>query len=81
MEEHSPNIVATVEDIEDNEDVMAEPEPVPEKSMLKAKPKKPRSKAQKDAFARCQAARRIKLASKPDRVEDRVKDMPVEKIS
>ena len=45
MEEHSANIVATIEDN------VAEPEPVPEKSILKAKPKKPRSKGQQEAFS------------------------------
>ena len=70
MEEHSPNIVANVEDKEDNEN-LTETEPVPEHSILKPKPKKPRSRAQQDAFARRHAAR-----LKPDRV----KDMPVKKL-
>ena len=42
MEEETPNIVAT---IEDNEQVEEVPEEVPEKSILKSKPKKPRSTA------------------------------------
>ena len=78
MEEHSPNIEATVEHIEDNEDIVAEPEPVPEHSILKPKPKRPRSRAQNEAFARCQAARRLKLASKSP-TDVKVKNIPVEK--
>ena len=75
MEDHSPNIVATIEQVEEVEDQVAEPEEVPEKSILKSKPKRPRSKLQQQAFARCQAARRQKLASKPD-TDIKVKNMP-----
>ena len=82
MEEHSPNIVADIEDneqVEDQvEDQVTEPEPVPEQSILKSKTKKPRSQKQQVAFARCQAARRLKLASKPS-TDSKVKNMPVEK--
>ena len=82
MEGHSPNIVADIEDneevVDQVEDQVTEPEPVPEKSILKSKPKRPRSQAQQVAFARCQAARRLKLASKPE-TDSKVKNMPVEK--
>ena len=78
MEEHSPNIVENIEQVEDNEDKVTEPEPVPEQSILKSKPKKPRSKAQQVSFARCQAARRLKLASKTE-TDMKVKNMSVEK--
>jgi hypothetical protein len=78
MEEQSPNIVATIEQVEEVEEQVAEPEEVPEKSILKSKPKRPRSKLQQQAFARCQAVRRQKLASKPD-TDIKVKNTPVEK--
>jgi hypothetical protein len=78
MEDHSPNIVATIEPVEEVEDQVAEPEEVPEHSILKPKPKKPRTQAQKVSFARCQAARRLKLAAKTSSAA-KVKNMPVEK--
>ena len=59
MEENSPNIVATVEQ---NEEDVGAPEPVPEKSILKAK--KTRSAKQIAAFSKCQRARRDKLLLK-----------------
>ncbi len=77
MEQQTLNIISNIEDKEEIEDEMTKPKPVPEKSILKAKPKKPRSQVQQVAFARCQAARRLKLASKPD-TGSRVKNMHVE---
>ena len=62
MEDHSPKIVTTIEPNEDVEEVPEELEPVPEESILKAK--KPRSKAQMDAFSKCQARRRELIQKK-----------------
>ena len=78
MEEHSPKIVSTIEDNEEVVDQVTELETVPEKSILKSKPKKPRSQKQQIAFARCQAAQLLKLASKPE-TDIKVKNMPAEK--
>ena len=82
MEEHLPNIVADIEDNEQVEeqveDQVTEPEHVPEQSILKSKTKRPRSQKQQIAFARCQAARRLKLASKTE-TDMKVKNMSVEK--
>ena len=91
MEEVSPdartNIVASIEEVEQELPIIEEPEEVPEKSILKPKPKKLRSKAQQVAFLKCQEARREKLAdkksSKPP-VSSPVKDveshMPIKKV-
>ena len=68
MEEVSPdartNIVASIEEVEQELPIIEEPEEVPEKSILKPKPKKVRNKAQQVAFVKCQEARRRKLADK-----------------
>lgn len=53
IEGESNKIVASIEDIEATEGDPS-PEPVSEQSILKKKPKKPRSTAQKVAFAACQ---------------------------
>ena len=76
METNSPNIEANIEHNEDVEQMVEEPEPFPEKSILKAR--KPRSKAHIDAFSKCQARRREIIQNKKTGKTTDIKNMPVE---
>ena len=80
MEENTTIDTTNMEEMEDTVETIEEEQIVEDTSILKKKPKKPRTQKQMEAFKKCQDARKLKLKNKSVvQKQEPVKNKPVKK--